>query len=121
MNIKELEDELNKMNEKGLEGFVEKVGGRYKIEAKFLGGLRVPDVVRYFIEHPEVEKLWCQVLGLPTEEEKRTQAAIDSAKGAIDSAKWATVSAKWAKFAVIAASISVLLSFFTFLITFLKK
>jgi len=107
MNVKELEDELNKMNVKGLKDFVEETEGKYKIEAKLLTGLRVPDVVRYFAEHPEVEKLWCQVLGLLTEDEKRTQAAIESAKGA--------------KFAAIAASISVGLSLIIFLFTLLKK
>jgi hypothetical protein len=49
------------------------------------------DFVEYFVYHPEDERLLAHLLGLQTEEEKNTSAAISSAHSAKMSAIWAAV------------------------------
>ena len=46
-------------------------------------------VIRAFVDHPEYERRLCQLLDLPTEYEKQTQASVDAAK----TAKWSAVAA----------------------------
>jgi len=87
MTREELKDKLNKMSDKEFNNFVKNFGGEYKDPSKLL---------RNYIDHPEWEPRICQLLGLQTEEEKRTQAVIEVGKGA--------------KYAAIAASISTLIS-----------
>ncbi len=60
-------------------------------------------VVRCFVDHPEHERRMCQLLGLATEEEKRTTAAVDSARAGMSS----STSAWWS---MACAAISVLIS-----------
>ncbi len=86
------------MSDKEFNYFVKDFGGEYKDPSKIL---------RNYIDHPEWEPRICQLLGLQTEEEKRTQAVIEAGKGA--------------KYAAIAASISALISLIILLITLLKK
>ena len=98
MTREELKDKLNKMSDKEFNNFVKNLGGGYKDPSKLL---------RNYIDHPEWEPRICQLLGLQTEEEKRTQAVIEAGKGA--------------KYAAIAASISALISLIVLLITLFKK
>ncbi len=54
----------------------------------FGGTHKTPDdLVRYFVNHPEVEPRLCHDLGLKTEAEKSVDAAIRSADAAEKSAK----------------------------------
>lgn len=98
MTREELKDKLNEMSDKEFNNFVKNFGGGYKDPSKIL---------RNYIDHPEWEPRICQLLGLQTEGEKRTQAVIVAGKGA--------------KYAAVAASISALISLIVLLITFFKK
>ena len=98
MTREELKDKLNKMSDKEFIDFVKDFGGEYKDPSKLL---------RNYVDHPEWEPRICQLLGLQTEEERRTKAVIYAGKGA--------------KYAAIAASISALISLIVLLITLLKK
>jgi hypothetical protein len=98
MNREELRDKLNKMSPTKFNDFIKDFGGEYKESSKFL---------RDYIDHPEWEPRICQLLGLQTEEERRTRAVIEAGKGA--------------KYAAIAASISALISLIILLIAFFKK
>jgi hypothetical protein len=98
MTREELKDKLNKMSDKEFIDFVKDFGGEYKDPPKLL---------RNYVDHPEWEPRICQLLGLQTEEERRTQAVVEAGKGA--------------KYAAIAASISALISLIVLLITLLKK
>jgi len=86
------------MSDTEFNDFIKDFGGEYKESLKFL---------RDYVDHPEWEPRICQLLGLQTEEEKRTQAVIEAGKGA--------------KYAAVAASISALISLIVLLITLLKK
>ena len=112
MNIVELRDTLRKKSEKELSDFAEAFGGGLKDPLK---------IERTFVDHPEYERRMCHLLGLKTEEEKRTQAAFETAQAAFETAQAAFETAKGAKCAAIAASISALISLIIFLITILKK
>jgi len=98
MTREELKDKLNKMSDTEFNDFIKDFGGGYKDPSKFL---------RDYIDHPELEPRICHLLGLQTEDEKKTQAVIEAGKGA--------------KYAAIAASISALISLIVLLITFFKK
>jgi len=86
------------MSNKEINNFVKGFGDGYKNPSK---------IIRNYINHPEWEQRICQLLGLQTEEEKRTQAVIEARKGA--------------KCAANTASISALVSLIVFLITFSKN
>ena len=98
MTREELKNKLNKMSDKEFIDFVKDFGGEHKDPSEFL---------RNYIDHPEWEPRICQLLGLQTEEERRTQAVVEAGKGA--------------KYAAIAASISALISLIILLITLFKK
>jgi hypothetical protein len=97
MNIKELKNKLNE-NDKIFIDFIKDFGGGYQDLSEFLGDYKI---------HPDWETIVARLLDFPTEEEKRTQATIEAAKGA--------------KCAAIAALISALISLSVLLITLLKK
>jgi len=98
MTGEELKDKFEKMSKEKFNDFIKDFGGEHRESSKFL---------RDYIDHPEWEPRICQLLGLQTEEERRTQAVIEAGKGA--------------KYAAIAASISALISLIILLITLLKK
>jgi uncharacterized membrane protein len=56
-------------------------------------GIKIPNdrngLVEYFIENPEKEGIIAHLLGLPTEAEKQTQAAVNAAEAAKKSARYA--------------------------------
>ena len=81
------------MSSEDFTAFVKKLGGTYK----------TPDaIIRDYVDHPEWEPRICQLLGLMTEEERRTQSVLQSA-----------VASKWS---AIAAAISALIAFLALLL-----
>ncbi|MBC8526521.1 MAG: hypothetical protein H8D22_06620 [Candidatus Cloacimonetes bacterium] len=97
MNRKELDDALARMNDEEFFAFVKEFGGDYSDRKS---------VARGYVHHPEWERRLCQLLGSLTEDEKKTQAAIDAAKSSKRSA--------------IAAAISALIALLSFLMMFLS-
>ncbi len=80
MNRQELEGALRKMSPEDFITFLKNFGG----------DAQTPDtIIRNYIDHPEWEPRLCQLLGFPTEEERRTQAVLRSAT----SAKWSAIAA----------------------------
>jgi len=80
MNRQELETTLREMSPEEFEAFAENLGGNAK----------EPDtIIRNYIDHPEWEPRLCQILGFPTEEERRTDAILQSAA----SARWSAIAA----------------------------
>jgi hypothetical protein len=65
---------------------------------------------RLFYDQPGLESAFCRLLGLPSESEKMTQAALDSAEASKISAQAAKDSALWAKIAGLTAMLALLLS-----------
>ena len=78
---------MNEMSGEKWIDFVEKLGGKHE---------QGPSFLRFYADSPELEPRICLLLGLQTEEEKRTQAVIESGKRA--------------KYALIIAAISLLIS-----------
>ena len=65
---------------------------------------------RLFYDQPGLESAFCRLLSLPSESEKMTQAALDSAEASKISAQAARDSALWAKIAGLTAMLAVALS-----------
>ena len=65
---------------------------------------------RLFYDQPGLEGAFCRLLGLASESEKMTQAALDSAEASKISAQAARDSALWAKVAGVTAMLAFLLS-----------
>lgn len=62
--------------------------------AKFGGGQQpIESFVQAFMQHPEWEARLCHLLGFPTEDERKTDAALRSAEAALTSATAAKMSA----------------------------
>ena len=94
MNLKEYEKKLRDFTHEELQKFNADFGGeRTEIDQR----------VRDFVDHPEREGRICQLLGLKTEAEKSTDAAINSANAAMQSATSARLSMIWAGIACLAA------------------
>lgn len=95
MTPDELNAKLNKMSDDDFKKFVAKYGGGYEDRQR---------LVRDFSENPaHGERRLCYLLGLPTEEERRTKATIDSAKSAKNSSLAAAVSALIALMSLVVA------------------
>ena len=99
MNLQEYENKLRELTPEE----------RGKFNAGF-GGERteIDQRVRDFVDHPEHERRICQLLGLKTEAEKMTDAAINASKAAMQSATAAKLACLIAFIATV-ASIIVLL------------
>ena len=80
MDRKELEQALNNLSDEEFISFVKKFGGTHPNRES---------VIRSYVDHPKHERRLCQLLDLPTEYEKQTQASVDAAK----TAKWSAVAA----------------------------
>jgi hypothetical protein len=75
------------------------------------GQLRSPEAYeRLFYDQPQLEAEFCRLLGLSSETEKMTQAALDSAEASKLSAQAAVDSAFWARVAGITALLALLVS-----------
>ena len=97
MNREKLEEKLNRMSGNDFKVFIKKFGGDYT---------KPSQLIRNYIDHPEWEPRLCQLLNLPTEDERKTQAAISASKSA--------------KYAAIAAAISILISLAALIISLIK-
>jgi hypothetical protein len=65
-----------------------------------------------FVQNPQHERRICQLLGLTTQEEKQTEAAVASAKAARDSATWARVSMLLAGTAILVSLVALALAMY---------
>lgn len=84
----EAEEKLNAMSKEELAEFCSRYGG----------GSRSPkQIVGEFVGQPQRERLLCYLLGLKTEEDKRTDAMMGSAESAATSARAAEESVKTAR------------------------
>lgn len=94
MNLKEYEKKLCELTPEEFHKFNADLGGqRTEIDQR----------VRDFVDHPKTEGRICQLLGLKTEAEKMTDAAINSASAAMQSATSAKLSMIWSGVACLAA------------------
>lgn len=79
MNLKEYEKKLRDLTHEELQKFNADFGG---------GRTEIDQRVRDFVDHPEHERRICQLLGLKTEAEKLTDAAINSANATTHNWLW---------------------------------
>jgi hypothetical protein len=97
MNLQKYENKLRELTPEKLKTFNEDLGGdRNKIEQR----------VRDFVDHPECERRICQLLGLKTEAEKLTEAAVTSSNASLQSANSAKLSMIWSGIACLAAIVA---------------
>jgi len=82
MTIAELETKLESMTDAEVSKFCKEFGG---------DELTRRAIIRHYVDHPEHERRMCQLLGLTTQEEKMTEAAVSSATSARWSMIWASV------------------------------
>ncbi len=94
MTLEEYEKRLRELTGEEFKEFTDNFGG---------GNETVEQRVREFVDHPEYERRICQLLGLKTEDEKLTAAALSSASAACQSAASAKLSMIWSAVASIAA------------------
>ncbi len=95
----ELETALRKKSSDEFKKFVCEFGGTYTT---------TDTIIRDYINHPEWEPRLCQLLGFLTEDERKTQAVLQSATAAKKAATAAILSA-------IAAAVSAFIAFFSLL------
>ena len=100
MTIDEYKQKLNELDDEQLKKFNDEFGGGQKTRE---------ERVREFVHDPKHERRICQLLGLKTEDEKLTEAAVKSAKAAAISAKTAVISCIVAIAAAIIAVISLII------------
>jgi hypothetical protein len=101
MTRQEYEEKLRGLGHVELQKFYDDLDGEQKtIEGR----------VREFNSHPEYERRICQLLGLKTEAEKLTDAALRSANAAVQSAASAKRSVFWSGIACIAAIAAVVVA-----------
>lgn len=101
MTLKEYEERLSELTVEELHKFDNDFGGGQKT---------IEQRVREFVGHPEHERRICQLLGLKTEAEKLTNAALKSANAADQSAASAKLSMIWSGIACIAAIAAVVVA-----------
>ena len=94
MTIDDYHKRLNELSDNKFKKFNEDFGGGQKTRDQR---------VREFVNHPEHERLICQLLGMKTEAEKLTEAALKSADAAVKSASSARLSMIWSGVACLAA------------------
>ncbi len=101
MTSQEYEKRLAELSAEQLRKFNDDFGG---------GQMTVQERVRGFVDKPEHERRICQLLGLQTEGEKLTEAAVRSANAAAaatSSARWSMI---WSGIASIAALVAVVVA-----------
>ena len=86
MRLDEYQERLRELTDDELQRFNGDFGGGQK---------SIEQRVREFVDHPEHERRICQLLGLKTEAEKLTEAALRSANAADQSAASARLSMIW--------------------------
>ena len=101
MTLQEYEEKLRELTPEELHRFNDEFGGGQKT---------VEQRIREFIDFPQHERRICQLLGLKTEAEKLTNAAISSASAALQSATSARLSMIWSGIACLAAFIAAIVA-----------
>jgi len=101
MTLEEYEKRLRELTCEELQKFNNDFGGGQKT---------IEQRVREFVDHPEHERRICQLLGLKTETEKLTDAALKSANAADQSAVSAKLSMIWSSIACVAAIAAVVVA-----------
>lgn len=101
MTLEEYETRLGDLAGEEIQKFNNDFGG---------GQQTVEQRVREFVGHPEHERRICQLLGLKTEAEKLTDAALKSANAADQAAGSAKLSMIWSGIACIAAIAAVVVA-----------
>ena len=101
MTLKEYEERLRELTIEELQKFNNDFGGGQKT---------IEQRVREIVDYPEHERRICQLLGLKTEAEKLTNAALKSANAADQSAASAKKSVLWSKIACIVAIAAVVVA-----------
>lgn len=92
MTIAEYQEALDALDDCGFANYRSAFGGDFSTRQQYVDD---------FVHHPAHERRICQLLGLRTEEEKLTEAALVSAKAAAESARSARWSMIWAALSVI--------------------
>lgn len=101
MTAAELKSALDCLTDGEFERFRKSFGGDYPTRQGYVDN---------FVHHPEHERRLCQILGQPTQEERQTQAALNSAEAARASARSARWSMIWAGIAVVVSLVALALS-----------
>ena len=101
MNVSELRAALDKMDEPTFRQFIRDFGGdEFRTRE---------NVVRSFVDHPDLERYLCHLLGARTEDEKLLKATTDAASSAELSARTATISAVIAFVSLVVAVLAMIL------------
>lgn len=101
MTLEEYEEKLRGLTDEEFQKFNNDFGGGQKT---------IEQRVREHVDHPEHERRICQLLGLKTESEKLTNAALKSATAADQSATSAKLSMIWSGIACLAAVAAVVVA-----------
>lgn len=101
MTLEEYEKRLRELTNEELQKFNNEFGGGHKT---------IEQRVREFVDYPQHERRICQLIGLKTEAEKLTDAALRSANAADQSATSARLSMICSAIACIAAIAAIVLS-----------
>ncbi len=101
MTLDEYDKRLHELSDEELEKFNNDFGG---------GRKTIEERIRDYVDDPRHERRICQLLGLKTENEKLTAAALKSANAADQSAASAKLSMIWSAIACIAAIAAVIVA-----------
>ncbi len=101
MTLEEYEKRLRELNDEEFQKFNNDFGGGQKT---------IEQRVREFVDDPQYERRICHLLGLRTEAEKLTAAALKSANAADQSAASAKLSMIWSAIACMAAIAAVVVA-----------
>lgn len=94
MTLEDYDKRLRELTDEQFQKFNKDFGGEKKT---------IEQRVREFVDDPKHERRICHLLGLKTEAEKLTAAALKSANAADQSAASAKLSMRWSAIACIAA------------------
>lgn len=101
MTLEEYDERLRELPDENFQKFNNDFGG---------GQMTIEQRLREFVDNPEHERRICHLLGLKTEAEKLTAAALKSANTADQSAASAKLSMIWSAIACIVAIAAVVVA-----------
>ena len=105
MTVAEYKKALDVLDEDAFAKFRADFGGSYTTRQQY---------VDHFVSRPDHERRICQLLDLKTQEEKLTDATLESAKAASESARVAAESSTSARWSMFWAALSFLLALAAF-------
>ena len=112
MTRQEFEKKLNELSDQDFDKFKTAVGAQGRERQWYID---------HFANNPQlVEAKYCQYFGVPTEQEKVTQATVSAAQAATVSANAAVESATYARRSSWAAWAAILISLISLLVALLK-